>query len=75
MNHFDRIEDSLAISYKRPNDIDEKLVLFVKLKTGSIFDAVLVDELKKTIREHLSPRHVPAHIIECPDIPVCRLSI
>jgi len=29
----------------------------------------LINKIKKTLRENASPRHVPARIIEVPDIP------
>ena len=37
---------------------------------GQTFDAELKDKICKTIREGLSPRHVPGIIDECPEIPV-----
>lgn len=61
------IADSLAISQDWKGD--QRLVLFVKLRPGY----KLTEELKAKIREELrrkaSPRHVPAIILEAPDIP------
>lgn len=68
----EEVEDSLAISYKRLQDTDEKLVLFVKLKKNDnncSLTKELTAKIKQHIRVHLSPRHVPLHIIQCPDIP------
>ena len=61
------IADSLAIGQNYHDD--QRIVLFVQLAPG----AVLNDELKKSIktilRKNASPRHVPAVIMETPDIP------
>ena len=61
------VADSLATSQEWKGD--QRLILFVKLKPGY----KLTEELKAKIREELrkkaSPRHVPALIIEVPDIP------
>ena len=69
-NQVDRIPgiaDSLAIGQQYHDD--QRIVLFVQLKEG----VELTDELKKTIKTTLrtkaSPRHVPAVIMSCPDIP------
>lgn len=70
MSMFERVEDSLAISYKRVQDTDERLVLFVKMKDGKELSEDLVKEIKTEIRNHLSPRHVPSIVLQCPDIPV-----
>ncbi|MEM1578576.1 MAG: acetoacetate--CoA ligase [Archaeoglobaceae archaeon] len=61
------IADSIAISQDWKGD--QRLVLFVKMKPGYR----LTDEIKAKIREELrtkaSPRHVPAIIMEVPDVP------
>lgn len=63
------IEDCLAISYKRLKDTDERLVLFLKLRVPGL-DQALVDKVRTLIRSHLSSRHIPSFILQCPDIPV-----
>jgi acetoacetyl-CoA synthetase len=61
------IADSLAVGQTWEGD--QRILLFVKLAPG----VALTDDLKATIsralRERASPRHVPALIIEAPDIP------
>lgn len=59
--------DSLAIGQDWGGD--ERLILFVKLREGLSLTADLKDRIRKALREHASPRHVPAVIIEVPDIP------
>lgn len=63
------IEDSLAVGQKRPQDDDERVILFIKMVPGKQFDEELVKKLKVHIRKELSPRHVPAFIIPIDDIP------
>ncbi len=43
--------------------------LFVHLAPGAALDDALVDRIKRAIREHLSPRHIPDEIIEVPGVP------
>ncbi len=48
---------------------DQRIILFVKLAEGHGLTDDLAAKIKKTLREKASPRHVPAKIIEIPDIP------
>jgi len=67
MEKLAEIADSLAIgqNYKE----DQRVILFVKLATGFTLTDELKDKIRKTLRENASPRHVPALILETPDIP------
>ncbi len=60
--------DSLVVGQKWDNDV--RVVLFVKLTdgVGQLTD-VLKAKIKTTIRENTTPRHVPAKIIQIPDVP------
>jgi acetoacetyl-CoA synthetase len=44
-------------------------MLFVKMAGKQILDDSLRNRIKKSLRENASPRHVPAKILEVPDIP------
>ncbi len=46
-----------------------RVILFVKLAPGVDLTDDLKNKIRKTIRVHASPRHVPAKIIPVPDIP------
>jgi acetoacetyl-CoA synthetase len=46
-----------------------RVVLFVVLKDGLRLDAALTDKIKRQIRSGATPRHVPAKIVQVPDIP------
>jgi acyl-coenzyme A synthetase/AMP-(fatty) acid ligase len=61
------IEDCLAVGQKQGSD--ERVILFVKMVPGEVFTKEFESHLRRLIREHLSPRHVPAIILPVPDIP------
>ncbi|TCT12067.1 acetoacetyl-CoA synthetase [Tepidamorphus gemmatus] len=61
------ILEALAIGQSWDDDV--RVVLFVRLAEGVVFDEALVARIKKQIREGASPRHVPARIVPVPDIP------
>ena len=46
--------------------------MFVRMQTGESLDDALRERIRKQLREHASPRHVPARIIEVEDIPRTR---
>lgn len=64
---LEEIADSLAIGQNLPGD--QRFILFVKLKEGLTLTGELQNKIRKTLRENASPRHVPALIVEVPDIP------
>ncbi|MDI6732982.1 MAG: acetoacetate--CoA ligase, partial [Planctomycetota bacterium] len=69
-NQVERLEevaDSLAIGQTWQDD--QRIILFVKLSKGHTFTEDLKNRIKKTLRENASPRHMPAKILEVPDIP------
>jgi acetoacetyl-CoA synthetase len=61
----------VAIGQLWPPDepTDSRVVLFVKLRPGYTLDAPLEERLRAEIRRSASPRHVPARIVQVPDIP------
>jgi len=64
---LEEIADSLAIGQNWQGD--QRIILFVKLAEGFSLTEGLRNKIKKTLRENASPRHVPALIMEAPDIP------
>ncbi|KJY41231.1 acetoacetyl-CoA synthetase [Streptomyces sp. NRRL B-1568] len=62
------IRESLVIGVEQP-DGGYWMPLFVHLAPGAVLDEALLDVIKRTIREQLSPRHVPDEVIEVPGIP------
>jgi len=67
MEKLPEIADSLAVGQNYQDD--QRVILFVKLAPGSSLTDELKDKIRKTLREKASPRHVPALILETPDIP------
>lgn len=61
------LEDSVVIGQSFNNDV--RVILFVKMADGHDLTDDLQARIKSDIRTHASPRHVPAKIIECPDVP------
>ncbi|AXG76801.1 acetoacetate--CoA ligase [Streptomyces paludis] len=62
------IRESLVIGVEEP-DGGYWMPLFVQLTEGAVLDDALRDRVRRTIREQLSPRHVPDEILEVPGIP------
>ena len=48
---------------------ESRVVLFVRLRPGVALDAPLQDAIRRRIREHASPHHVPRVIVAVPDLP------
>ncbi|KAI9755088.1 MAG: hypothetical protein M4579_004427 [Chaenotheca gracillima] len=71
LEHFpEEVADALCIGRRREHDLDETVVLFVKMTEGAKFTAELARSVQQKIRTALSARHVPAIVDECPEIPV-----
>lgn len=71
LEHFaEEVADALCIGRRREHDVDETVVLFLKMADGKVFDQDLVDRIKVVIRKALSARHVPGVVDECPEIPM-----
>jgi acetoacetyl-CoA synthetase len=67
VERFSEVEDSLVIG--QPWENDERIILFIKMQVQSVLSEKLTKQIKKSIRESCSPRHVPAKIIGVADIP------
>ena len=62
------IEDCIAAGQHRATDKDEQVLLFVKMKQGKLNEK-LCQTIRESTKAALSPRHVPAHILQVKDIP------
>ena len=67
---FDEILESLAIGQSWMGDI--RIILFVVVADGFSLDDSLANRLRQSIRDGASPRHVPAVILNVPDLPRTR---
>jgi acetoacetyl-CoA synthetase len=59
--------ESIAIGQDWDNDV--RVVLFVRLRDDVALDDALRERIKRAIRDNTTPRHVPAKILQVPDIP------
>ena len=69
----DAVLESLVIGQQWPaGSGDVRVVLFVKLRDGRVLDDALCEQIRQTIRDNATPRHVPARIVQVDDIPRTR---
>jgi len=64
---FHEIADSVVVGQPWKNDV--RIILFAKLMPSFTLTDALKAGIKNAIRTNVSPRHVPAKIVEVPDIP------
>ncbi len=70
VERIDAVLESIAVGQDWEGDV--RVLLFVKLRDGIQLDDDLKTAIRTTIREHTSPRHVPAVICSVADIPRTR---
>jgi acetoacetyl-CoA synthetase len=70
VEQLEEIVESLVIGQQWEGD--ERIVLFVRLREGASLTPELEDRIRRRIREHTTPRHVPARIVQVTDIPRTR---
>jgi acetoacetyl-CoA synthetase len=61
------IADSLAVGQNWKGE--QRIILFVKMAPHHHLSEDLKEKIRKALREEASPKHVPALILEVPDIP------
>ena len=67
VEQLDEIVEALAIGQDWEHDV--RVVLFVRLRPGVALDPALEAKIRGAIRQHATPRHVPARIVAVDDIP------
>ncbi len=70
VEQLDGIAESICVGQSWDGDV--RVVLFVVMRDGSVLDDAMRDRIREVIRRQASPRHVPARILEVPDIPRTR---
>ncbi len=63
----EEVLESIVVAQQWQDDV--RILLFVVLRNGKQLNAELVEKIKQTIRNNATPRHVPALILQAPDIP------
>jgi acetoacetyl-CoA synthetase len=67
VEQIDEVVEALAIGQEWEGDT--RIVLFVHLQDGVTLDDALEEKIRQRIRANTTPRHVPARIVQVPDIP------
>ena len=67
VDELDEVLEGLVVGQEWEEDV--RIVLFVLLRPGLILDERLSQEINDRIRSNTSLRHVPAKVIQVPDIP------
>ncbi|MBF0203504.1 MAG: acetoacetate--CoA ligase [Desulfamplus sp.] len=67
MEQMEEISDSVVVGQEWNNDV--RVILFVTMAAGFELNDEIKTKIKNDIRKNASPRHIPAKIIQVPDIP------
>ena len=67
---LDAVLESIAIA--QPWKGDERVILFVVLREGLKLDDALRTRIRDVIRRNTTPRHVPAKVLQVPEMPRTR---
>ena len=67
LGRMPEVSDSLAVAQSWGDD--QRIILFVKLAPEHQLTEALMEKIRRMLREDASPKHVPAVILEVPDIP------
>jgi len=67
LERIEPVTDAICVGQDWAGDV--RVVLFVVLRAGLKLDAALEDRIRTAIRTQATPRHVPAVILQVPDIP------
>lgn len=79
LERVEEITEAVAIAQEQDGDV--RIVLFVRLRDGLLLDDPLQEKIRTAIKTNTSPRHVPAKIIQAPDLPrtlngkLCELAV
>ncbi len=67
VEQLDEVLEAVVVGQEWQNDV--RVVLFVRLREGLALDEALRERIRRQIRTNTTPRHVPAVILEVPEIP------
>ncbi len=67
VENMPEVLESVAVGQEWKQDV--RIILFVRLQEDTVLTPALVDRIKKVIRSNTTARHVPAVVIQVPDIP------
>ncbi len=64
---LEEVLEGIVIGQEWDNDV--RVVLFVVLRDGLSLNDSLANKIKNQVRTNCTPRHVPARVVQVPDIP------
>ena len=67
VEQLDEVLESVVVGQDWQNDV--RVVLFVRLREGLTLDEALRERIRRQIRSNTTPRHVPAVILQVPEVP------
>ncbi len=67
VEQLDEVLESVVVGQDAGHDV--RVVLFVRLRDGLTLDDALRERIRRQIRANTTPRHVPAVILQVPEIP------
>jgi acetoacetyl-CoA synthetase len=67
VEQLEEIIESLVVAQEWQGDV--RVVLFVRLRDNLRLDAALEERIRREIRAHASPHHVPKKILQVTDLP------
>jgi acetoacetyl-CoA synthetase len=72
LDSLPEVTGAVVVGWRPPDQSDELIVLCVVLAPGQHLDPALEQQIRRTIREQSSPRHVPPEIFAISEVPVTR---
>jgi acetoacetyl-CoA synthetase len=70
VEQLDEVLESIVVGQDIGNDV--RVVLFVRLREDLVLDDALRERIRRQIRANTTPRHVPALVVQVPEIPRTR---
>jgi len=70
VEELDTVVEAVAVGQDWQGD--QRILLFVVLRAGAVLDEALTQTIRTGLRERLTPRHVPALVLQVPEIPRTR---
>jgi acetoacetyl-CoA synthetase len=67
VEQLDEVLESVVVGQDAGHDV--RVVLFVRLRDGLTLDDALRERIRRQIRANTTPRHVPAVILQVPEVP------
>jgi acetoacetyl-CoA synthetase len=67
LEEFPQVQDAIAVGHAA--EAGDQIALFLVLSPGEVLDDEFAKRVRSEIRVRATPRHVPAIILQAPDVP------